>query len=330
MVVAVQRPAKKDDPFDKILKGVQLASGILGLKQQIDTEMAPKQDPNALTQKDILGAQQKGGLEFSSNPLEGGQEYKTASGPSLYVKSKPPELTPWQKKQDANADLDRTLKESGLKIEEAKLKSQNKIAALEADDKTKDKIMNSVDKFQTDKDTRDEASRYKSAQLVDQLISTGKPIQAQIALRKLFRISGDVGAIRAEDLQQLGSSPEYRERLANILNRAFSGETVRPEAIAEIKEAMAMMQKNIYNSIESRANAFSKKDGALIRGANQEDLLGYYNLRGLLGDGQFDVTKPQKDQNFSGGTTVLPGETTATGADNFDNRDTLLNELGGQ
>jgi hypothetical protein len=60
MVVAIQRPKEKEDPIASILKGVQLAAGILNIKEKIDPTQTPQQIQQAeLTDLNIKAAEQK-------------------------------------------------------------------------------------------------------------------------------------------------------------------------------------------------------------------------------------------------------------------------------
>jgi hypothetical protein len=104
MVAAVQAPQQREDSFTKLMKGVQLATSILGLKQGIDKEFEekPVEDKNLLSQKDLLSFEK----DYMVVPkgTEGAREYRIAG-----IGGKPPEFVSLARRPPELSLKDQTL-----------------------------------------------------------------------------------------------------------------------------------------------------------------------------------------------------------------------------
>lgn len=306
MVVAVQRPQKKEDPLDTILKGVQIAGGILGLKEKITEE---KPDPNTLTQKELLGAA-KSGFTQTEEGAEGAIGPFNVAGREapVWFAKEAPKLSPLEQLRAAKLqkEISKIDDDYAMKLQDLEIKKRNAKRSEEAFefDKQKydlEKEWNSVKDFQKNKNVVEYIGQFQGAKQVVDLIRKGDAIGAQVALRNLFRLSGDVGAIRAEDLQQLGATPDIATQVASTWNRWVEGEPITDKAKAQIFKTMEVIQENAKNKLIAKANSAAKTDAAAIRGLNQEDLLERYNVDGLLDEANFAIrVGPVSDRGLVG------------------------------
>lgn len=334
MVVAVQRPGKKEDPLSQILRGVQVAGTVLGLKEALT------KDPNELTQKEYLSMIDK--VEAVEPGTEGALPGKfRIAGMDKEVSfiPKAPKLSPLDQLKAAklSKEISQMDQKYATQLQELEIKKRNATRADEvfAFDKQKyelEKEYNSVKDFQKNKNVVEFVTQYQGAKQVVDLIQKGDAIGAQVALRNLFRLSGDVGAIRAEDLQQLGATPDMASQVASMWNRWVEGEPITEKAKGQIFKTMEVIQDNAKKKLESKASTMAKTDAAAIRGLNQEDMLERYNVDGLLDEANFAIRRgPVSDQGLYGGNEKPGGigvSGTAFGSQPLTGDDAINNLLG--
>jgi hypothetical protein len=328
MVAAVQAPQQREDSFTKLMKGVQLATSILGLKQGIDKEFEEKpiEDKNALSEKDILSAEQSGKMIFSTEPFEGARKYKTLSGAPIFGGPKAPELSLAEKNAQVRADKEFAYKQDQDKI-------SNALKTKEIDQKEKqrqtDVITNINGEFRKDKEIEKIRSKYEVGQNVENLLNKKRPVLDQIALRQTFKLAGDVGSIRAEDLEQLGASPALASQYAALVNKALTGKTIEDDEREDLLTMAREIQENAYRQMDSRAVSFAD-DIAKQTAMTRKEAMEYLNPRRNLVN-IFEKTEQQgEDQQYSQfnkPVQTLPGETKAHGAASGDARDEFLKGL---
>lgn len=301
MVVAVQQPQPKEDPLSKIMKGIQVASGILTLKDQITD------DPNKLTNKEMLGYLSSGKVQKVEPGTAGSISFKGPEGNDVAFLAKAPELSEVDKARVAKINKESELldKNYAVKLQELEVKKRNAASseqrlAYDRQENEMKKEYQAVKSFQNDRKVEEYRDQYQGAKQVIDLIQKGDAIGAQIALRNLFRLSGDVGAIRAEDLQQLGATPDLAAQVVGTWNRWVKGEPVTPEAKAQIFKSMAVIQENTYNKLMSKAKSSAKTEAANVRGLNAEDMMEKFNVDEWLGRGEFAVMKGPMNMNYAG------------------------------
>jgi hypothetical protein len=289
MVVAIQRPQKKEDPIASILKGVQLAAGILNIKEKIDPTQTPQQIQQAkLTDLNIKAAEQKA-LDIANaakGQLTPQQALAAADKFERVPVGDPRSTGTYSVAGDSTNKFGLAPRLKQETPEFAFKKEQVKVAEKR---RGMDKLQKSIVDFQDKKESIEAQKSFQGAKQVFDLVKDGDAIGSQIALRNLFRISGDVGAIRAEDLRQLGSSPAASEKAVSFWNRWAEGEPVTDEGREQITKALEVIQENQKEKLKIAAKSTAKRDASFISGVDQDELLEQYNIDDWLGLDKFDI-----------------------------------------
>lgn len=156
-----------------------------------------------------------------------------------------------------------------------KQENDNKLAEITETKKTNEraKLAGYEDKFRNDKAVNDNREKITAANMIDNLVDSESPILDAVALRQVFRLSGDVGAIRDPDLRDLGSSPELKERALQALGMLQNGQRIRPEARADIKKMAHVVQQLAQRDVNRLADRYADTAARELRGFNKSDIL---------------------------------------------------------
>lgn len=111
--------------------------------------------------------------------------------------------------------------------------------------------------FAKDNTVKEYTQNYNQAAQINALSKLNSGIADNFIKRNLFKMSGDVGAIRAEDMQQLGSDPSYLQKVKLIFTQGFEGEALTPEARKSIEEVSRVIQAKNKISLEKYANKYA-------------------------------------------------------------------------
>lgn len=343
-VVSVQQPDSNryKDPLEQVAKALNIAQSIFGIKtayeqsklnnlqlqhaeQQIkvgDVDLASKEHTHFLEVNGIMDPKdvQKEYITDSSPDGAALMKYKTYLG-------KDGEFLPIMKIKEFDKDsggykeifgLDKTMLSNIQKSITDRANESYKntlLAATTSRQNTNDardvayKIKNDVDSFQLH--VANDIDSLKAAENVRSLIKGNNPIADSVALRQLFRISGDVGAIRPEDLKQLGTDPSAVGILVQSIGQITEGQRITPEARVSIDKAVDLLRRNVVNKINNVAKARADNMAAAY-GRDPSEMLDRLGVKSLLGEQMQSVAdQPVKSSS-------LPGENTAIGAEPFD------------
>lgn len=297
----VQAPQRQQQPerdiFDKIMLGLQAANSVLGIKGQLEQSEMREFERERLTRADELAAQQRAeekqldpfkeaalvqqGFQFSSGD-EGPQpanaiQFQTPSGePRFGV----PGLTVAQrmtvKQQEDAAVAQRIAAKEKLDTENAK------------------NLYDIKQDFRNDKGVVKAQESFQAAEYVNTLLDQESPVLDAIALRQVFRLSGDVGVIREQDLADLGASPALKDRAELAISKLLEGKRINDTERADLKrmsENVMMMRRRDVNRV---ATTFAKDGAGRIKGLNQDEVMDYLNPAGILPAQSYQFVAPEE------------------------------------
>ena len=253
MPVSVNPVRAKDEGFGDVFNAVRLATDLYKVnltneQNELLRQQQAKEKADALEREQRTGARDfKSKYVPVDEPTFG--ELKKQNVPILGAEDLPPMVTLGEGQRGFVAASD--LRD----IENRRIQAQAKRDAKQREEI--EALSEADEEVRKDKKIVEAADNISDAALIEELINKEKPIADQFLMRKLFRISGDVGAIRAEDLRQLGSSPEAKEQFLQWVNSATVGETIRPEARESIREIVGVIGRQNREKIRSRLGGIS-------------------------------------------------------------------------
>lgn len=309
-VLMPQQPSQpaqreKESDLDKLLKGLQVANlgfGIysdykrledMKLERTIRDENAGREATKFKTETDTTARQNRAII----TPEEANKDYFQKG----YVVTDKPEL---------NA-IERTIRTEGLPDQKVFLKlpgqvdmenrkaiGQNalRVEGVKLDAETRKELSKQLDDFTPDKNSKvkELVESADSARKVEWLLAQEKPTLDQIALRQLFRMSGDVGAVRAEDLKQLGSSPAAQDQALLTLGRLQNGMTISPTERANLKKFTDIIVLKNTQDLHRLAKQKAKTVAVGVRGVAENDVLEMLNVEGLIPPSMVEQQTMQK------------------------------------
>lgn len=162
--------------------------------------------------------------------------------------------------------------------------------------------------FQNDKFVRENTEKVSAANFIDQLIAQESPILDAVAQRQVFRLSGDVGAIREPDLRDLGSSPELKERALAALNMMTQGQRLSDESRADIKKMVQIVRSVASRDVNRIADRYADTAARELRSYNKTDVLKFLKPENALpGYDPADNSMFSDVNKALGGGTALAG-----------------------
>jgi len=309
-VIVPQAAKKKESLLDLIKTGLGVASSIYGIRaadQKIDLLATQQEDEN------IKLAESKARQTGLATPLL--QQELAAKGFALSR-----EQAPGFRQIGADESGAPVFAQSPQGAKSAALASKNQAAisrsqGIRLEDKSqeeKEKVANATRDFTTHKNVNKAMIGFDAGNQVKRLLSENSPVLDQIGLRRIFRLSGDVGAIRAEDLKQLGSSPAWIERGVALINKGLTGQTIEPNERRALVRFADDMQETNKQIIEKEADRLA---GSLAQETtlNRTEILTLLDPLQVLPEAiQFDVAKfggtpTQQNSNTTlSGTNIIP------------------------
>lgn len=302
----VEQKQVKETALDKLIKGVQVAQGMYGIysdmskldamKEQQDLARMRLKQQDDLAQKTFDLNAGKAKREEEAFNIDKGKLQASEAG----IVTPGTLNTDYLQKGYALADRDgpgtvaRTLKtpqgESTiyLKAPSQVLNERERIGQgaklAEAGSKERVALSEDLNKFSVDQDkrVRDIVESADAARQVQWLLKQNAAVTDQIALRQVFRMSGDVGAIRPEDLKQLGASPAMKDQAMLALNKMASGQTIADAERANLNRFTDYIIQKRKSDIVSHADRYSKNLSVKYRGVNQEDILNALSPTSLI------------------------------------------------
>jgi len=292
-------PGKKESALEKIARGLQIAGSVYGIAQANERlSLLAKQQEVADTQQALADIQLKeakaasegivtpakqmsltqSGALFSPEPKEGFREFgKSPEGAPVFM----------QTPQDRQA----IIAEQAAKIDKDK-EDQAALVDAKIDFATKDKKINAA------------VDAYEAANQVKKFLQAKEPVVDAIALRNVFRMSGDVGAIRAEDLQQLGASPALPDQVLATYKRLAEGERILPNERIALAKAADVIQQVKLEAARKQASfisdALAKKTGQ-----TQQEIFQFIDPDSIFPE-PIDFTMPGNIGNVSSSGGILP------------------------
>ena len=289
---------QRRDSLDTILKGLQIAGQIYGIKDAetrreqlakqtqeqsalrgIQTEAAQLDlaEKKALSKGEVTPSQklalQQQGVQFVPEGTTGSVQFGvTSQGEKLFGTTK---------------DYRKSLSDAEAKKQERLRDDQNLIGEAEQDFIKRPRV-------------RDAEEKFNAANQVKSLLGKGQAVLDQVALRNIFRMSGDVGAIRAEDLRQLGADPAILSQMKLFLGRAAEGQTILPQDRKNLAEFADIVQDLETQRIEKEASNLAS---SLARRTqfNEEELRDIFNAKNYL----LERVEFAFEQNDSEGSSPL-------------------------
>lgn len=271
-------PQKKEKPqlsdIEKLLQGLSVVQAGFGIatdfaKIQNHMQQSKINDQTMRLRDEQIGSaqDQRSGIVTpdklfgkrvtpAQGPEVGAVGLRTPSGDLQFVNVEE-QMTPYQQ---ANVD-----------IAQGKVASAEQARLAELDLKDQENLFEAKKDFR--KDIEKDREVLLAADQIKSFLNQEKPISDQVLMRNLFRISGDVGAIRPQDLEQLGSSPELKERFLRFYGELSAGDVIRPEARQNIQEVADIIAEMRRKKIRTTAKGIASERAGLIRGMNQEDVL---------------------------------------------------------
>ena len=281
-------PQQKKDTLDQLVQGVQLAGGILGIKKDWEQlkqlSVAAEQNKaaearSAETHK--LGveemARKKEGRFTPEEMLDANKSFKFSpeNVPGSVKVIDPSTGAPvFGIPREAPKDLTSALTAKKFEYEMTKdQKEKDRQERIDADNIVKD--------FQNDKRTAKYQETYERADSLKQLLSKNSPVIDAIALRNVFGLSGDTGAIRSEDLEQFSVNPSLVGQATSLINKALDGKALLPDERAALFDFAEDMGSNARQDLNRNAESFADRLAKATR-MKKNEALEYLNPSLLL------------------------------------------------
>lgn len=289
--------SKRKDPLELIMNGLQIAGGILGIrKDMVQTEALQKQQEYAAQESEQKNTQFESNQEEIARRREGRllpteeldvsrQFVQVPEGTRDAVKvispttGQPSFLMPRPEGTDPFKQKTYDLQKQKLDLDLAKESRENRQKEKEKADEINKEFINNPR-------TNQYVSSYETAGELKQLLSKKEAVIDAVALRKVFKLSGDVGAIRAEDLQQLGSSPAITDRALAAFNKALDGQVIAPNERKALFDLSEDISANARVKLMKHADTFAARLSNVSTQFNKKKALEYLNPNNLLTDVQ--------------------------------------------
>jgi hypothetical protein len=325
MAVQVFQPQRQESDLDQILRGLQLVGGVLNIK-------------NEIAEAERLKAQEERNAQAGTREQEAFDLSKQAAARKLEKEERLArgELTPFEAAEAGLVEAPKGMV-GGIPVREARLAGdigpsaglvrsmiprselqamqqaqakaeESRIAEI---DRVKSAVKEANIEFEKKPQTRDSTDAFARAKLVDDLLSEQTAQSDEIALRQLFRMSGDVGAIRDQDIQALGSDPSVYQQFKSTYGRLKEGDVLTPESREAVKSGLRVMQAHHAKKLENSAKSFSKKFASSTRGVSDEDVFKGLEIGDLLGSELNLLKERESRRNISSQdrfNTGTPGE----------------------
>lgn len=287
--------SKRKDPLELIMNGLQIAGGILGIrKDMVQTEALQKQQEYAAQESEQRNAEfeskqeeiarKKEGRLLPAEELDVSRQFvQVPEGTRDSVKvispttGQPSFLMPRPEATDPFKQKTYELQSKKLELDLAKEAKESKQKQIEKADEINKEFINNPR-------TNQYVSSYETAGELKQLLSKKEAVIDAVALRKVFKLSGDVGAIRAEDLQQLGSSPAITDRALAAFNKALDGQVIAPNERKALFDLSADIAANARVKLMKHADTFASRLSNVSTAFNKKKALEYLNPSNLLAD----------------------------------------------
>lgn len=277
-VIVPGRRNKDAELLGIINTGLNIASNVYGIKSaqaqlarqesadaRADEQFAMQKQQVEDQRQGIITPTQKLQLEgqgFQFKPAEGPQSgalgIRTPEG-NVQAFTVAPGLTP---AQQGTLDISRSTAQA------ARARRDDDLAYRD-----KENLFKVQDKFRTDKVVQESSDKLNRAGVIRGLLDQNEPITDSIALNQVFRMSGDVGAIRDQDLERLGASPALMDRALLAINRLSSGQRIDDKARNSLNKAVDLIETLAKEDINRRASFFANQGSSLINGMDAEDIL---------------------------------------------------------
>lgn len=291
--------SRRKDPLEVILQGVQLASGILGIRKDLtQTDYLQKQMEQSDAEFAAKEAESQRISEGRLLPKEQAEYYAKGfqtvpEGTKDAVRFISPETNApvfMQPKVDENKDAlgwanlnYRIQQDNASKVADA--------AKLSREDKFKADEINK--EFLNHESTRKYVSAFEKASGLEQLLKKKQAVIDAIALRQVFGLSGDTGAIRAEDLQQFSTNPALLDRFVAIFNKGLSGETIPDNERRYLSDFAKEMGANARIRLTKYADQYAKRIANTTAFDNKK-ALEFLNPENLLTEAVQGIQAPEQ------------------------------------
>jgi hypothetical protein len=262
----VQRE-EKVDPWERVLQGIQIAGGITGVAVDFQNfqDLKEKRAVRQRREEGVFNVPEQ--LELSKSGFDIGPEqegpqppdaigFQTPEGQRMIAR---PGLTPEQKQLATEREDARKVKaiadREALKLEEA------------------DKLFDMKQDFRKDKLVVKAIEKHQTGEFVNELLKKEAAVIDSVALRQIFRLSGDVGAIRENDLRDLGADPSLIEQAKLFTNRLTIGQRISPDDRKLLSEMSSAVQATSRRDVNRIATDLANSGAARIKGMNSKELL---------------------------------------------------------
>lgn len=277
---------QKKDPLATIMQGVQLAAGVLGIRESLIKSDYFEQQKQQ--QEDVYKQQQEEAKRKAEGRLLPVEEAELAKGFNVVPEGtagavrfiSPTTGAPAFYKPKAEDD------KNALGWAQLSYKMQQDTANQVAD---REKLSRE-DKFKADEinkeflnheSTKKYVSAFEKASGLEQLLKKKQAVIDAIALRQVFGLSGDTGAIRAEDLQQFSTNPSLLDRFVAIFNKGLSGETIPDNERKYLSDFAQEMGANARIRLTKYADQYAKRIANTTKFDNKK-ALEFLNPENLL------------------------------------------------
>jgi hypothetical protein len=177
------------------------------------------------------------------------------------------------KMAEEEAGRKQAMGEKQLALKEKQFGATQEANRLQKEERQQFKLGEEMRKLTRDKKTKDLISDHNAAVQVKDLVGLKNPIADAIAKRNLFRISGDVGAIRENDLRELGADPSLKERAQLAMDTLLKGNPITDNARLDIVEASNVLQQIKKKELDNWTSQQARIIAGQFRGVDQEDVL---------------------------------------------------------
>jgi hypothetical protein len=306
-------PQQRESDLDQILKGLQIAGSVYGLyTNSKDLELKKAQMDQLTAEKDAAKAEkariaagdwdgQDADKALASGGLVSDVEMPNAVKKSMILPSGEKKEVWWKTPAQVQA--------------EAKADSDTKAGAIASEQKNfeRDKyVAGEVDKFKQDDQVQEILKKSSASKSVGWLLKQKQPNLDAAALAAVFKMSGDVGAVRQEDRDNFGLSPALEAQAQATLKRLSEGQVIAPAERANLLKWTAMIdhvsKRDIQKLADQRASTIAKTSHK-----NRNEVLEMINPLGMLPEDFETATDEQisKTGNQNISTQSLPGESKA-------------------
>lgn len=288
MTVSVNPVSRPANDMDQLSQAVGLALKFYDIKLNADQQKAA----NGLLAKKAEEDARKEGAKFGGD--HEAVTSRPAAGPFVPLDQAPS----FARSAAPEGTVGYVPASFGQKNREIAVQEDNLNYNRDRDDR--ERFTKHVNDFKNDGDIEKIKVKVEAANFIDNLLTEKNPIMDAVALRQTFKLSGDVGAIKPEDLRDLGASPALKDQALLALEQMRSGQRIDDESRKAISRMAEIVRQQSRSSVSRIANRYADTAARDLRGVNKNDMLNALAPETVLAE----TPRPQSQQSAGGGLSA--------------------------